>query len=301
MKSLQGVALWTAVGVCLACATARPAAATEDTGSPASMDTSTSPPMSDQAWAALFDQDIPLDERQRTLASLEHRPRLEDPQDLYMLGSLYHMGQHAHGSPVQADTEKAGLYFANAAVRGSVLAMAKMAELKLAAKDYHEAMNWAQIYAHYALASTERDTAGESYAAELIKRIDDHVERSAMDAIIKDVRSFEMAYDASIRAGMTSAVAHHDLHPTTHRHHVDVTPGTRGPDSGMADVLVAFRADGTAASVQVLDAVPLTTPDDSVVAHARSMTVSPSDGAALRYAWVPIILGDGRYYVHYRQ
>ena len=301
MKTMHGIVLWTAVGLCLACATSRPAVATEDTSSPASKDTDAAQPMSDQAWAALFDDSIPLDERQRSVANLEHGTRLQDQQDLYMLGSLYHMGQHAHGSPVQADAEKASLYFANAAVRGSVLAMAKMAELKLAAKDYPEAMNWAQIYAHYALTSTKRDLAGESYAAELIKRIDDHVERSAMDAIIKDVRSFEMAYDASIRAGMTHIVAHNDLQPTTRRHHVDVTPGTRGPDAGMADVLVGFRADGTAASVQLFDTVPLSTPDDSVIANARSMTVAPSEGAALRYAWVPIVLGDGRYYVHYRQ
>ncbi len=296
-KRLAGAA---AVAICTLSIT--PAPAVEADNAPAApLAARTSTP--EATWASLFDDKIPLDARKATLEGLEQQAGSADSRDLYLLGSLYHMGQHAHGSPVDANAEKAGIYFANAAVRGSALAMAKMAEIKFTAHQYREAMNWAQIYVYYAVRLPKKDEVEESYAAALVKRIQDNVERWDMDAIMKDVRSFIVANDERIRAGLEAEAMRDSPVPSNRHRYVDVEPGKRGPDAGMADFLVAFRPDGTAASVQLIDAVPRMDSADVLRPFAYSMVMPPasaSEGTALRYAWVPAILGDGRYAVRDR-
>jgi hypothetical protein len=254
--------------------------------------------VSDATWASLFDEGKPLAERQSLLAGMERDAGTGDAQELYLLGSLYHMGQHAHGSPVQVDPARAGIYFANAAVRGSLLAMAKMAEIKLAGAQYREAMNWAQIYVYYAVRQGQKDSVEESYGAELIKRVAYHLERSEMSAIMKDVTSFVAVNDASIKAGLKSHATRSDNQPSTGRRHIDVPPGQLGPDAGVVDYIIAFRPDGTASNVQLVDSVPGQDQADTLHLYASGMVLPPVKAGAdesLRYAWVPIILGDGRY------
>jgi hypothetical protein len=256
-------------------------------------------PSLDTSWAQILDPAIPLSDRQHMLAAAEDKAQQSnDPHALYMLGSLYHMGQHAPGSPVQQNLEKATLYFGNAAIRGSVLAMAKMAELKLDAGQYREAMNWAQIFAHYALMSKSDSQANEAYAAELVQRVMDHTGDSQMTAIMTDVNSFIAAYDANIKVGITGEALLDHLHPTSARRHYKPILDQRAPDSGIADYIVAFKPDGSVSNVQVLDAVPRVEVAAELHAFAENMTITPApDGGdhALRYAWIPAMLNDGRY------
>src|SRR5690348_11223002 len=100
------------------------------------------------AWSVILDPQQPLAVRQQRLAALERDAQTADQGELYLLGSLYEMGPHASGAPVARDLDKATLYLGNAALRGSLLAMAKMAEIKLATRNYREAMIWAQVFAH---------------------------------------------------------------------------------------------------------------------------------------------------------
>jgi hypothetical protein len=255
----------------------------------------------DAQWAALFDTHVPLADRQRMLAALESDAAADHADDLYLLGSLYHMGQHAPGSPVQADPAKAAIYLENAAVRGNVLAMAKMAELKFTAGDFREAMNWAQIYAHYAATAGTQGPAAQSYAGELVRRIQDNISPSpsSMDAIMKDVDSFIAANDATIRAGIARPKANANLKPGTHKTHYATPAGERNPGAGIADFLVGFRADGTAASVQLVDSAPYTDVVEPMRAYVESMSVAPvrdGDTTTLRYAWIPVVMGDRRYH-----
>jgi hypothetical protein len=297
MKRTRNYALWLGIALCIPFGTASRALAADHDTPPPTADAQHHKPMSDADWAALFDEKTPLADRQRVVANLEQSPDLSDPHDLYMLGSLYHIGQHAHGSPVQEDQEKASLYLGNAAVRGSVLAMAKMAELKLAAGQYREAMNWAQIFAHYALLSKADYTPQESYAAELVNRIMDILGQSAMPAVMKDVNSFVAVNDTQIRVGMAGEAMLEHLHPqnTGHRYHVEPF-GQRLPTSGFADYILAFRPDGSVANIQLIDAVPRT--DMGAVLHekAETMMLKPTtQDSSLRYAWVPLLMGDERY------
>lgn len=283
--------LGTAVGA--ACVSVN---AADTNPSPASL----SPPqtlMSDADWAALFDQSKPLADRQNMLARVEQSPDLRNPKDLYMLGSLYHMGKHAPGSPVDADPQKASLYLGNAAIRGSVYAMAKMAELKLSAGQYHEAMNWAQIYSHYALLSPNSSySPRESYAAELVSRIKDHVGDAEMPGIMKDVDSFVALNDAQIRAGMKARIWYGANEPHRTTHHRVEDPTAKLPHTGIADYIVAFKPDGTVASAQLIDAVPQPNVGVLLRPWVESITLKPvKQSHALRYAWVPLVMGNQQY------
>jgi len=289
---LNGIALWIPLVITSA------AACAQDNTAPSANGTSIPKRMSDADWAALFDSHTPLVDRQHALAEIEQSPHLDDPQALYILGSIYHMGKHAPGSPVDDDPGKAGLYLGNAAIRGSVLAMAKMAEIKLAAGQYREAMNWAQIYAHYAPIAEKKSEIQDSYIAELIYRIKQGLDASAMDGIMKDVRSFVFAYDSSIRAGMAGGDLVFHLKPHSRTHYFQpVINHERHVDSGMADYLLTFGSEGTVTRAQLIDAEPRPDTGMDLLQSAQQMTVDKSGNNAPRYAWVPMLLGDMLYHL----
>lgn len=286
---LCGVVLWMPLVI------ASSAAYSQGDHLTAAGDTLIQRPMSDGDWAALFDPHTPLADRQRTLARIE-QSHLEDPQTLYVLGSMYHMGKHAPCSPVDKDPGKASLYLSNAAIRGSVLAMAKMAEIKLTAGQYREAMNWAQIYAHYAPVTQKRSDVQDSYAAELVHRIEAGLDAAAMDGIMKDVRSFVFAYDSSIRAGIAGDDLMFHLKPHIHTRYLRPTINQEGHvDSGMADYLLTFDAKGVVIHAQLVDAEPLPDMGMKLLQSVQQMTVDKSTDNALRYAWVPMLHGDMLY------
>ncbi|WP_250628544.1 hypothetical protein [Pinirhizobacter soli] len=255
--------------------------------------TSTKPPH-EAAWATIVDHDVPLDQRHKALAALEDDAVDLGPADLYVLGSIYHSGRHSGGLLDHADDTKASLYFGNAATRGSIPAMAKMAELKFASHDYREAMNWAEIYAHYVLAGSSPKDSARGYAAELVKRISLHFGNN-IDDVMRDVDAYVAAHDAQIRIG-----AREDMMFRAGQVQVDnaylTTPGqTLPPLSCIADFLVVLRANGTVDRALPIDIAP----DQSMLesmghalakAHAAETTdLSP------RYALMTVVLDNGRY------
>ena len=253
-------------------------------------------------WAALFDPSIPLAERRSALAIIERDAGAASGDELYLLGSLYHMGQHAPNSPVDTDDAKAATYFANAAMRGTVLGMAKMAEVKIETGDYREAMNWAEIYAHYAAMTGHQASSGLAYSGDLAQRIQENIDASSMESIMKDVRSFVLVNDNAIRDGMaTSGLDEPNLHPESKRRYYTPSPTEQLSVAGVGDFLVGFDSEGKAASVQLLDAAPHLSDASAMRSLVASMTVKPvSDGdtRALRYLWIPIVLGGLRYRTH---
>jgi hypothetical protein len=251
-------------------------------------------------WAQVLDKNVPIAERRRALSQIEQEAQTGDQHDLYVLGSLYHMGQHATGSLVQQDLARASLYLGNAATRGSVLAMAKMAEIKLATQQYREAMNWAQIYGHYALLLPKGDRPHDGYAAELVQRIIDRLGKSAMPEVMGDVNSFIASHDADIRAGTDSRFTGKVLHPAPKSSPYIAPSGRIAPHAGFADYLIAFNADGSVANAWLLDAVPVPDLGLTLRKYAWEMRMAPTkapNGEALRYAWMPVLYDDGRYRV----
>ncbi|MFC5438301.1 hypothetical protein ACFPME_17200 [Rhodanobacter umsongensis] len=253
----------------------------------------------DASWAQVLNDSIPTAQRQQALSRIEQAAQATGNQhELYLLGSLYHMGEHAHGSFVPRDLIKASLYLGNAATRGSVRAMAKMAEVELAMHEYREAMNWAQIYGHYELLLPHGVRPHHGYAAELVQRIADKLGRSTMPEIMSDVNSFIASNDAAIRAGNGGASAPNGLMPWPESKAFLPPSGRLAPRAGFADYLLAFNRDGSLADMWLLDAVPDPPLGLALRQYAREMVVAPMPagaGPALRYAWLPMAYDDGRY------
>jgi hypothetical protein len=251
-----------------------------------------------KAWAVVLDPQQPLAVRRQTLAELEADAGNRDQGELYLLGSLYHMGPEASGAPVARNLDKATLYLGNAALRGSLLAMAKMAEIKLATRKYREAMIWAQVFAHYAMLLPDGERPPEGYTAELVQRILDKLGRTAVAQLMPDVAGFIAQHDADIRAGINSHFGGKASQPTPKRRPVVTPHGRFSAHAGFADYLMAFRPDGSVAHAWLLDAVPDPALGETLHHYVNELTVPAEPAGAeapLRYAWLPAMFDDGRY------
>lgn len=249
-------------------------------------------------WSAILDPRQPLAERQQAIAKLEKDAQDEDQGQLYLLGSLYHMGPRASGAPVPQDLDKATLYLGNAALRGSLLAMAKMAEIKLETRNYREAMIWAQVFAHYAMSLPDDERPPEGYTAELVQRILEKLGRSSIPEVMPDVANFIAQHDAGIRAGTRSHFGAKAVRPRPKEHSVVTPHGRFSAQSGFADYLLAFAPDGSVAHSWLLDAVPDPALGETLRHYVSEMTVPAQPagtGARLRYAWLPAMFDDHRY------
>jgi hypothetical protein len=250
------------------------------------------------AWSVILDPHQPLAERQQALAKLEQDAQSDGQSELYLLGSLYHMGPHASGAPVPQDLDKATLYLGNAALRGSLLAMAKMAEIKLDTRKYREAMIWAQVFAHYAMLLPEGERPPEGYTAELVQRILDKLGRSSIPQVMPDVAAFIAQHDADIRAGTDSHFDGKAVRPRPKERSVVTPNGRFAPQSGFADYLLAFGPDGSVAHAWLLDSVPDPALGETLRHYVSEMAIPEQPagtGARLRYAWLPAMFDDHRY------
>jgi hypothetical protein len=262
-------------------------------GAQSSPPTSTKPPH-EAAWATIVDHNVTVEQRHKALAALEEDAVDLGPADLYVLGSIYHSGRHSGGLLNQVDDTKASLYFGNAANRGSIPAMAKMAELKLASHDYREAMNWAEIYAHYVLAGSSPKDAARGYVAELVKRISLHFGNN-IDDVMRDVDAYVAAHDAQIRAGAREDMMFRAGQVQLENVYL-ATPGQSLPPlSCIADFLVVLRPDGTVDRALPIDIAP----DESMLesmGHALAKAKATRTTETLpRYAMMTMVLDNGRY------
>lgn len=251
------------------------------------------------AWATVLDPGAPMAGRKRTLARFEKHAADADQRQLYLLGSLYLMGDHTPGAPVKQDLDKAGLYLSNAAVRGSILAMAKMVEVELAQHKYPAAMIWAQIYAHYVTVLSDNTHAG-NYAAELVHRVIEKLGQSGVADAMPAVDLFVQQHDAQVRAGARNGHADSTAQGASKARPFLTPAGHFMPRSGIADFLIAFKPDGSVAYVRVLDSIPDARLGLDLRATAERMKIAPEPGAspgAMRYRWMPAIMDDGRYKV----
>ncbi len=252
---------------------------------------------STMAWAVILDPHKPLALRRQTLAGLEEHAPDSDQHDLYLLGSLYQMGPKASGAPVPQDLTKATLYLGNAALRGSLLAMAKMAEIKLAEHKDREAMIWAQVFAHYVTQVPGDERPPEGYVAELVQRILDRLGQAGMPQVMSDVAAFVAQHDAGILAGLRAQSDGKTARPQPGKHFLTMPPGRFAPQSGIADYLLVFRPDGSVADAWLLDAVPAPSLGETLHHYVRGMTLPARSrgGGHLRYEWVPAMYDDHRY------
>ncbi|MDE2154524.1 MAG: hypothetical protein KGJ32_01320 [Xanthomonadaceae bacterium] len=285
-RAIARVCLIAGLGAAMPALAAAPAAAAADRAA------------STKTWALILDPQLPLATRRQALAQLENSTNSDDQHNLYLLGSLYWMGQFASGAPVQRDLNQAAIYMSNAAIHGSLLGMAKMAEIDLAVHKYSEAMIWAQVYAHYAMQLPRNERPNEGYTAELVQRIIDKLGREGVTQAMPQVGNFIALHDADIRAGTDSDFGGRQPHPVS-KARPYLTPDYRfEPESGIADFLLAFRADGSEAHAWLLDATPDPALGAALRQYVHKMTLPPIKGQAghgLRYAWSVVMFDDRRY------
>jgi hypothetical protein len=280
--------VWLIIGLMAAI----PAAA----AAPAAADRATST----KTWAVILDPRVPLATRQQALQQLVESTKVSDQHDLYLLGSLYWMGRRASAAPVQRDLNQAAIYMSNAAIHGSLLGMAKMAEIDLAVHKDSEAMIWAQVYAHYAMQLPPNQRPNQGYTAELVQRIIDKLGRAGVTQAMPQVSNFIALHDADIRADSDSDFDGRQPQPTS-KSRPYLTPEYRfAPKSGIADYLLAFHPDGSEAHAWLLDAIPDPLLGADLRHYAREMRVPPikaQTGHGLRYAWEVVMFDDHRYRV----
>lgn len=252
----------------------------------------------DYALARLADPTTPLAERREIFAAFEHYAEQGNYYTQYLVGSIYRLGEHGAVPIVPQDLAKARRYLSNAAVNGYYLSMAKMAELELA--DHHplDAMVWAQIYGYYTGAfGAKKSKDKASYYAELVYRISERLPKNQMPTVLDDLNQFIANYDAHVRAGSKAIEEHHSRQSLTRTYapsHADfVDPSL---PSGIADYVIGYRPDGTAAQAWLLDAVPTPEVGRSMRDIAILSRVTPDpDTKTLRYTSMPVTFISRRY------
>jgi len=248
--------------------------------------------------APLLNPQTPQADRERLFAEEEKLAQSGDGGAQYIVGSLYRIGQPT--SPLPRDLDKAHIYLSNAAIHGKVEAMAQTAEVELAAHNYQEAMNWAQIYGHYALLLPEDHRPSEGYLAGLLARINEHFDSSKLPEVVRDLNVFIANYDAQIQAAQKEWQAAPSFMSSLSRRDREASLAVMesATASDFAEYLVAFKPDGTVENAWLLDSFPDTRMGTRLRTYAIAYRVSPAsseDGPGLRYGWVPVVYDDRRY------
>jgi hypothetical protein len=253
-----------------------------------------STPLTEAAWAAIVDHAQPLAKRQQALAQVEANAGELGGMDLYMLGSIYHSGHHSGGLFDHPDLARAALYLGNAATRGSVPAMGKMAQVAFEQRNYREAMNWAQIYAHYVSDRGGHVQAERDFAAELIKRIQLRL-GDDLEKILPDVQTYITAHDAQIQEGSIRDALFRSQQPKFDGARLEMPANSLSPQAAIADFILVFKPDGNVADVLPIDIAP---DEQGMVSMSRALTAARTSATTTpgpRYALMNTVLLGGRH------
>ncbi|HEX7342130.1 MAG TPA: hypothetical protein VF269_07615 [Rhodanobacteraceae bacterium] len=241
----------------------------------------------------MLDASAPQAERMQLFAHVVQLGVHGEVPALDLAGTMYWQGANIQGSPVKTDLAQARKLLAYAAVHGDVLAMAKLGELNLAAKQPQKAMIWAQLYAHYL--DPTRHARGfhgrmYAYASDLMQRTM-HAGGKVDDSVRTDVGNMIAKYDSSIRAGI-DAFMEQRRSGKTHLvvHYMGHFNGEKVNQNDVADYMVAFNPDGSIKKVWTLASWPNThfaATTRTWLDHARANPAPASSGT--RYLEIPIV------------
>ncbi|MGB8634797.1 MAG: hypothetical protein WCD66_05120 [Rhodanobacteraceae bacterium] len=241
----------------------------------------------------MLDTSIPASERLNQFANMMTLANKGQVRAQDLAGTLLWQGSRVEGSPLKRNLGQARKLLANAAVHGEVIAMAKLAELELAAGRTEQAMVWAQMYARYQNPmAMQRARRGRSaaYGSDLIQRIS-KAGGTINKGIRTDVAAMVSRFDEPIRRGI-------DAFSSVRRGgDAFLVRGPAGTDkveyrniNGMAEYLVAFDASGAPGMIWLLDSLP-DAKTDTMVRHylerARANSVDKDSGT--RYLKVTIV------------
>lgn len=250
----------------------------------------------------LLDVDVPLAEREQIFEHEKAEALAGKTGAQYIVGSLYRIGRALDANVVDADTDQAKRYLSTAAGHGRVLAMAKMAELELAAKRPMDAMVWTQLYIRYKEQSPDMKSAAavDNYAADLLHRVAAVFDPKQTEQLKAYIAVFVEKYDAAVKAGISESAAEltaSGLSTKVHDLHYDSTIARLREQRGdvTAEYVVGFDAHGAPQKIFMLDALPDVLLGKDLRKLAERLRVNESDTPDLRYALVPIQFTYGRY------
>ncbi len=218
----------------------------------------------DWIHGGLLDPNAPLDERREIAAEIEVLTRDNtDPDLLYLLGSLYHQDPDHSSSPLPQNIDRARELLSRAALHGKVPAMAKLSTIELQAGNRFEANVWAQLFYHYAKEQAKVDPRwSEGLAASILRNALVGFPKSEVDALNESVGAMIAQYDAQIRQGLgaIAGVAANNRFKDARRGNRVLLNSTdalgRTYESGVAEYVIEFAADGTLKQLWSLDAWP---------------------------------------------
>jgi hypothetical protein len=261
---------------------------------------------------SLFNPDGDPAKRQAALETWESYARKRGNYSgvRHELGSLYRLGREHPAALVDRDLEKAELLLSHAALGGSLMAMAGVAEVKLAQRDFMGAMVWAQAYLHFKrkLDSGSRGSS-EAYAADLLDRIYARLGRSAdvEQEIVQYAAAFvtthgakiESSHGASDDSGSEPTCQNPSWHLTRVPDAKDDSPifGNRETRKKWSPGMVLFELwvnpEGKVAHAFVVDALPDGVTADTLREAIKRMRFNTVDaGTPFRVARLPMYFND---------
>jgi hypothetical protein len=242
--------------------------------------------------SGLLDASTPRAERMKLFAHMIALANSGQVRAQDLAGTLYWQGSNITGSPVPVNLGQARKLLANAAVSGDRVAMAKLAELELAAGRPTPAMVWAQMYARYLDPQRgPRAAKLDGYAAKLINRII-KAGGKANPAVRTSVAKLVSSYDDRIRHGIDT-LRHQEDHGRTF---MVQKPGAthREPRNilnlgGVAEYMVEFDTHGKPTHIWTLDAFPHPELGQELHYYLTNVLANDApDGSGMRYLRVSI-------------
>ncbi|MCQ4167187.1 hypothetical protein [Tahibacter harae] len=216
------------------------------------------------AWLlqGLLDPATPASAREALGRELLARAAAGDASAQYIAGSLYRQGESHPAQVLPRDLDKARELLLAAALKGSLPAMAKLAQVEYDAGNYAEAMDWTQVFSHYWRESGDFDEDRAHYLKNLLKQIGDKLGPSGDEVVRQRTIALLDRHGATIEAAL--ARQHSETGPRPGlRPAAPRKPAQRlrraaliTDDSGMAEFYIAVDARGRVAKFWVLDAVP---------------------------------------------
>lgn len=262
--------------------------------------------------SGMLDTDVPMERRRELGAALEAATlRDADPFALYLLGSLYRIGEDNPASPFQKDRTKSRDYLQRAALHGSLSAMGKLAFVEREARNRFDAAAWGQLFAWYSAIVDEATLTrslqtSKSNVAPLIAFVMDGFPERDVAKLEARVREMIETHDTAIRSGINTSFEQNARNAlrnaradsctlTELQTRAGMNKG-RWPAYGGAEYFVRFAADGNAGTTWLIDAWPDVKIDRALRACAGRYRVTPFEAEAGKndIALVPMSLGNPR-------
>lgn len=244
----------------------------------------------------MLDDSVPMERRREMGAALEAAAlRNQDPYTLYLVGSLYRIGEDNPASPFRKDPTKSTDYLRRAALHGSLPAMEKLAFVEREARNRLDAATWGQLFAWYAAIVHEATQARglqtpKPNIAPLIAFVMDGFPKRDVPKLEARVREMIETHDTAIRSGINT-IFEQNARSSLRNARADSCNLTelqtksgmvmgRWPTYGGAEYFVQFAADGKARKTWLIDAWPDVDIDRALRVCAGTYRVTPFEAEA---------------------